>query len=179
MKQMIVPLALSAGLCEAVAGAAPALSDADASESCDRLAAFNDGRAATAPVPFSVLDAEAAISACRAAIAGPEARPRHHLQLARGLLKADRPDEARAALTIATLQEVAAAYFVLGQLYHTGTGVGVDKDRAMALYMRAFTGGYRAAAFGMLALYEDPDSRHYDPETAEATRMMLLVNGLL
>lgn len=175
---MVAALLLVTALA-APAGAAPAGADTAAGRSCDRLAAFNDGRAETPPVPLRALDAPAAVSACRAALAGPGARPRFHLQLARALLKQRRLAEARRHLSVAVMQEVPAAAFVLGQLHHTGTGVARDEDRAMTLYRRSLKAGYLPAAFGMLMLYEDPASRHYDPETAEETRLLLTVNGLL
>lgn len=163
-------------LCAAAgAVAAPAPGDAAAGASCDRLAAFNDGRAPTAPVKLRDIDAPAAISACGAAADRPGAAPRHHFQLARALLKADRPAEARAAIeeAIARAGHYPAATYVLGQLYHTGTGVAADTDRAHALYNRAYAAGYTDAAVGLIMLYEDPASGHYDPEAAASTRLIL------
>jgi len=159
-------------------GAAPAsqgVGDRAAGQSCDRLAAFNDGRAPMPAVRLHNLDANAAISACSAALDTAEARPRHHLQLARALIKADRASDARRHLEAAIAWEGAypAASFVLAQLFHTGRGVDANTERAYTLYSRAYEGGYADAAIGLLMLYEDPASGYFDPDAARSARLLL------
>ncbi len=147
---------------------------------CDRLAASNDGSAEAPPVRLAEMDAPAALRACRSALASADAAPRHHLQIARALIKLGRHGEARAHLVTAAAQDNAAALYVLGQLHHTGRGVPeTDKARAFALYRAALEKGYREAALGLLILYEDPASPHYDPLRAEATRLLLAPPGAL
>ncbi|GMG81419.1 hypothetical protein LNKW23_06320 [Paralimibaculum aggregatum] len=175
----LAPALLAAILAAGPAAALPAGQDSDPGASCDRLAATNDGSAPVPPVKLAELNAPAAASACRAAIRSSGARPRHHLQLARALLKLGQYDEARAHLVTAAARGNAAAYYILGQLHHTGTGVDRDTARAHALYLRALEAGYREAAFGLLALYRDPGSGLYDPEEAEAARLYLYRAGIL
>jgi len=166
-------LAVGAGANTAIAAATGA--DASAGPSCDRLAAFNDGRAPSAPVKLSQMDGPAALSACRAAAAAKDAPPRHHFQLARALIKTGRPEAARKALERAILEggDYPAAAFVLGQLFHTGTGVTENPDRAHELYSEAYAGGYTTAVIGLLMLYEDPASGYFDPQAAASARLLL------
>jgi TPR repeat protein len=173
MNWFVPPLLTSLVLLAAPAAAAPAATDAAAAESCDRLAAFDDGSAGAPPVPFREIEARPALSACRAAVTGSAPAPRHHLQLARALLRLDRPAEALRHLRIAAKSAHAPAWFVLGQLYHSGTGVAEDKDRAFRLYRRSLEGGYAGAAVGLILLHEDPASGHYDPARARAARRVL------
>lgn len=166
-------LSLSLAARAAPAHAAPGMDDRAAGASCDRLAAFNDGRAPTPPVPQREIDAPAAISACEAAVESPDARPRHRFQLARALLKAGRMRAARAALDRAIADDYPAAFFVMGQLFHGGHGVETDPHRAHALYSEAYARGYTGAAVGLILLYEDPASPLHDPSAAAATRLLI------
>ncbi len=160
------------------ASAAPTAVETAAGASCDRLAAYNDGTADAPPVRLSDMNAAAAASACRAAIESPGSAPRHHLQLARALIKLGRMEEARGQLTAAIERNHASAFYVLGQLHHAGRGVAEDKDMAYRLYRKALSGGYREAALGLMMLFEDPASGYFDPVRAEAARRIFEGRGL-
>ncbi len=184
MTQPLLPITLIAGLlasalAPAEARARPLGLDPDPGALCDRLAATNDGTAKVPPVKLKEMNAPAAEAACRAAIEAPGRAPRHHLQLARALLKLGEIDRARGHLTTAAAGGNAAALYILGQLHHTGTGVDQDKGRAYELYRKALRQGYREAAIGLLVLFEDPGSPHFDPVGAEAARMILMKDGRL
>lgn len=177
MTRFVPASLLAAALAASGAAAAPTGGDSAAGASCDRLAAFNDGTADAPPVRLAEMNAEAAASACRAALGGAAPAPRHHLQLARALIKLGRVDEARRQLARAMERDHASAYYVLGQLHHAGHGVAEDKDRAYALYRKALSGGYREAALGLLMLFEDPESGYFDPVRAEAARRIFEGRG--
>ena len=171
IRHALLPLLAPAlAMAAAPATAAPSGTDAAAGASCDRLAAYNDGTAAAPPVRLSEMNAEAAASACRAALDGAAPAPRHHLQLARALIKLGQLDEARRQLVIAIELDHPSAYYVLGQLHHAGHGVAEDKDEAYRLYRKALSGGCREAALGLVMLFEDPESGYFDPVRAEAAR---------
>ncbi len=53
-------------------------------------------------------------------------------------------------------------------MYHTGNGiVGVDLDRAEALYEEAYRRGIGYAALGLARLYDEPESPFFDLEKAD------------
>ncbi|MGF1444646.1 MAG: hypothetical protein ACFBRM_00415 [Pikeienuella sp.] len=184
MKQATIRISISGFALLAVLAAGPATAkavaeDRDPGALCDRLAATNDGSASAPPVRLRDMKANAAAQACQAAVAAPGTRPRHHLQLARALIKLGRPEAARAHLVTAAGHANAAALYILGQLHHTGLGVAQDKSRAFRLYRRALRQGYLEAAYGLIRLLEDPKSAHFDPVEAEAARLLLMGGGRL
>lgn len=120
---------------------------------CDRLAAdrFDPNRAAPG-VMFDAIDAEAAVPACRAAVAQAPDEPRLHYQLGRALDKAEDYHAALAAYEAAG--DYAPALTGVGYLYDEGLGVRQDFAKAVDSYRRAYDGGYALAASFLGYLYE-------------------------
>lgn len=144
--------------------------DFSAGERCDRLAAFDGGVSNATPVPLSELDAAATVSACGAAAKDRLGSTRYLVQLARGFLKARQPHIAAYHLSVAAHAGDAAAMFILGQMHHSGLGVGLDHVRAKDLYTQALARGYERAAVGLVILLERAGGPVHDPETALALR---------
>lgn len=140
---------------------------------CDRLAAHPGDHTATAP-PVAAEDLQPAlvIAACREALAGPGAAPRHLFQLARGLLAGGETHEGIRALETAARYGHAAALHMLAGLHAEGRGVEQDKLLAYALYQAAFRIGHAPALDGMIAMLEDPASGVFDPAMAARAREM-------
>jgi WD40 repeat protein len=121
----------------------PTVSSDNPGTKCDQLAGDPfDPRKRAAGVVFDAIDAEEAISACRAAVQATPDEPRFGYQLGRALYRADKRDEAVALIRGATENGDAAAQHTLGDLYKNGIGVAKDDAQALRLYRQSAEGGY-------------------------------------
>ena len=90
---------------------------------------------------------------------------RYWVQLGRGYLKLEQSEAMLEAFKKAKLLDYSVAWFALAVVYHTGNGiVGVDLDRAEALYEEAYRRGIGYAALGLARLYDEPGSPFFDLE---------------
>ncbi len=124
---------------------------------CDQLAAHPGD--ATAPpgtgVGFDVLerDAEAAVKACRQAVAAEPDNLRLTYQLARALHAADNHSEAFRLYKAASASGHIAAFYSLGLAYELGIGVPSDVDEAIRWYRKAADAGNAHAMNEIGSLY--------------------------
>ena len=128
----------------------------DPGSMCDRLAGdpFDPHKGAPG-VPFSNIDAEKAVSACRTAAEAAPGELRLSYQLGRALLRADERDEAAALIRAAAEKSYPAAEDTLGDLYKNAIGVAKDDAQALRLYRQAAEGGYAPAFSDEGRLYWD------------------------
>ncbi len=141
---------------------------------CDRLAGLpqpwlNHGEK-PGPIPgpaFPRIDAEAAIAACREALAEHPDHIRARFQLGRALDRAQRWDEAVPNYRRAAEESYAPAQTSLGLLYEDGRGVVQDPATAMRWYRLAAIQSYPPAdtAIGLLNL-DGHGTRRDDREAA-------------
>ena len=136
---------------------------------CDRLASIAadpDHRAT--PVDYLGIDGDAVIDACQRAVSQHPENGRYWVQLGRGYLKLEQSKAMLEAFKKAKLLDYSVAWFALAVVYHTGNGiVGVDLDRAEALYEEAYRRGIGYAALGLARLYDEPESPFFDAEKAD------------
>lgn len=130
---------------------------------CDRLAGDRfDPRRVGPGLRFDEIDADAAVPACRAAVAQQPGSPRLHYQLGRALDRAEEYPAALAAYEAAG--DYPAALAGVGYLYDEGLGVPQDFAKALDHYRRSYDGGYALAA----PAPEDPESEAWDRAAVEA-----------
>jgi len=136
---------------------------------CDRLAASPaDPHKVTDGVGYYSISAEAAIRACRQAIAVHPGVTRFEHQLGRALSKDGLYLEAARFYRKAGEKGYAAALNNLGTLYAKGYGLDKDEREAARLYRRAAEKGYPFAMFRLGRMYAD--GRGIDKDNQEAAR---------
>lgn len=135
---------------------------------CDQLASMAaDPTHQASPVDYADIHSVAVIEACSAALVRYPENGRYWVQLGRGLLKAGRGAEMRAAFERARELAYPAAWFALAVAYHTGNGVSEsDRVQAERLYMEAYRRGVHYAALGLARLYDEAGQPMYDLERA-------------
>ena len=136
---------------------------------CDRLASIAaDPDHQATPVDYLGIDGVAVIDACQRAVSQHPENGRYWVQLGRGYLKLEQSEAMLEAFKKAKLLDYSVAWFALAVVYHTGNGiVGVDLDRAEALYEEAYRRGVGYAALGLARLYDEPGSPFFDLEKAD------------
>jgi TPR repeat protein len=144
----------------------------DPSAMCDRLAGDPFDPHIGAPgVQFDEIDAEKAVSACRAAVETAPGEPRFRYQLGRALLRTDKRDEGAALVRAAAEKSYPSAQRTLGDLYENAIGVAKDDAQALLLYRQAAEGGYAPAFFDEGRLYWEGIGTEADH--AEAVRWFM------
>jgi len=153
----LVSLLLVAGPTAAFAG--------DAGRRCDQLAAHPADPtrdAAIVGVATGEIDVEAAIAACRAAIAAVSAEPRFHYQLGRAFFDSRDYDGAFREFTIAADGQLAIGKAALGYLYEQGLGTPADPARGLQLTLQAANADIGFAAHNLGVTYRDGTSVPHD-----------------
>jgi dipeptidyl aminopeptidase/acylaminoacyl peptidase len=136
---------------------------------CDRLASEPfDPRKRAPGLPFSDIEAERAVPACRAAVNAAPDEARFRYQLGRALYRADKRDEAAALIRAAAEKGEPGAQDFLGYLYESGGGVANDDAKALLWYRQAAGGGHARAFSYVGRLYWDGIGTGID--RAEAVR---------
>jgi hypothetical protein len=147
----------------------PVLTGRPPLHACDTIAASpSDPERATAGVTIGVLEGEAGVKACRAALAKYPNTPRFEFQLARSLHKVG--DYAEAARLYKSLVERGyfAALVNYGWLLNNGQGVGRDEKAAVRLYLLAAQQGDTFGMFNVAMAYDSGQGLPFDPAQAAA-----------
>ena len=127
-----------------MAGAAPAAVEEPPAQDCDWLAAApSDGFGRG--VPFSELDGDRAVAACRTAVREHPDSLRLKAHLGRALIKVSEFDEARTVLTKAARDGQPGAQATLGAIYYFAIGVERDYGRALDWFEKAAKQGNAVA----------------------------------
>lgn len=123
---------------------------------CDTLAGSpEDPDGVAAGVPDDDLNGPDIIDVCQAAVSADGGTPRLKFQLARGLLKMDRDEEALEQLVPAAEAGHGGALALLGDIYLSGAaGVEADPAAAKVLYQKAVAAKYLPARKA-LAKFQD------------------------
>lgn len=137
-------------------------------DECDAAAAHRDDPEAIATgVSDAALDARTVIAACEAATRLDDKAPRLRFQLARGLLRAGRFEDAVAQLIEAADQGHGGSLAYLADAQLEGTpGLPADPAAALALYQRAAAAGFEPAQ-AMVAQFEDKTAQFQQAEKEE------------
>ena len=125
-----------------------------ANSDCDRLAAIpGDPNLNIAGVSLNEMEHDKAIVACQDALQSHPEQPRFAFQLARAMIAAKRPSEARKLAEFAIDDGYEIAQVVLG--YLAATGLDQDKDEVAAFdhYLRAAEAGLPLAAYVLAVRY--------------------------
>ncbi len=121
---------------------------------CDRLAASPSDKTRVSPgVPLDMIDAAAAIPACRSAVEAKPDNPRLTFQLGRALDNARNYGEAAVAYETAVGAGHVDAFVNLGSLYSRGNGVDQNFARARKLFHTAATAGDATAMNNLGFMY--------------------------
>jgi len=154
--------------------AQPVLAARRSIDPCDQLAASDTDRARPPEVPgmrFAAIDAEAAIEACKSAVASNPRVVRYLFNLGRALMAqankynpvsqaAERTEafrRARLALEDAEQRGYVAALHNLGVIYDSGLGVVKDEEAANELFKRAANQGFPISMYALAQRYATGD----------------------
>lgn len=153
LTMFVVPLAALTACASAVVG-----EEADATESCDRLAAGpDDPYRRGEPVQFDGIEVTAALKACGTALTLDPDNPRLNYQHGRALLAAGQEEPARRAWRNAIVFDYEAALYDLARLYMTASPL-LQSERATEAYgllVRAAKRGHPAAAYAVGQAHEE------------------------
>ncbi len=122
---------------------------------CDRLtASVFDGKRKVDGVALKRIRADAAIAACRQAIATNPGEPRFKFQLGRAFYKSKRFDEAVPLFQRAAEGDYAVAMYRLGKMYQRGIGVEKDARTSVRWYRKAAASGNAASMNDLGWMYQ-------------------------
>ncbi len=132
------------------------LADMEAVGKCDELGASpDDPEALTAGVPDSALNGAKVVDACQRAVAIDGDSPRLKYQLARGLLKVDRGEDALEQLIPAAEAGHGGSLALLGDIHLAGAaGIEADPVAAKSFYEKAAAAKFEPAKLA-LRKFED------------------------